>query len=363
MLKKKLGSKEVIKKVAETVVGRKEESPKDSSSPILIPSGSTLLNLALSDTINGAYKPGTMVNLIGDSSSGKSFLAWTMFAEIARSPIFAHYVRVYDEPEHAFFMDMAKLFGLSEDSVTTDVFSDAIENWFINLMNQINNKDSFVYVLDSFDALNSNDEKEKIEELIKKGEMPGGYGTDKAKISGQVLRNAVGEISNTGSLLFIISQTRDKIGVMFGDKKTRSGGRALKFYATHEIWMAVKEHIKHKKHKDRSIGVQVIVKCKKNKLTGKERTIEFPILYDYGVDDITSMVEFLKKEGYWRGTEGHMTGYLGDEEITGSLESIVKLIEDDNLEEALKQEVYKAWMEIENSMLTNRKPKYGSLGE
>jgi recombination protein RecA len=258
---------------------------------MLIPTGSTMLNLALSDDPYGGFALGTINNIIGDSAAGKTVLLMSVFAGMAYDERFDEHELFYDEPEAAYSFNTEKLFGEEVvKRVDDSIVSETVEDWHDNVLNKAKTGKPFAYGLDSMDAISSDDE---INADVRKGT----YGASKPKLIGQVLRKIATKIKNGNSVVFVISQTRDAIGVMFGDKKTRSGGKALKFFSTHEMWMAVKEHLKRK---GLDVGVLVRVKVSKNKLTGKLRIVEFPIYYDYGIDDISSCIDFLMSEGRWK---------------------------------------------------------------
>lgn len=351
---------------------------------MLIPTGSTLLNLALSDDPYGGFVLGTMVNIIGDSQAGKTFLLWSCFAEITYSEKFNDHDLDYNEPESAFAFDVTKLFGSAVGErvhwYDGDEVSNSIEEFHDDILAKLNSDQPFIYGLDSLDAIAPEDE---INRDIRKGT----FGAAKPKLMSELFRKITTKLKNTSSLLFIISQTRDNIGIMFGDKRTRSGGRALKFFATHELWLAVKEHIKVK---DRNVGTYVRVKISKNKITGKERIVEFPIYYDYGIDDITSCIDFLIQEKFWaKGSEEKKKavqrkgsavrvamskdkdeekkkkerglidtkGSFGKEPI--QFENLRLMIaENPEKKKKLVEVVTKAWREIEASLATNLPPKY-----
>ena len=133
-------------------------------------------------------------------------------------------------------------------------------------------------------------------------EIKGSYGDGKAKINSECLRKVIGRINNTGSLLIIISQTRANIDPVSFANKTRSGGKALGFYSRHEIWLAKKSPInKTVKKKVRDMGVNVVAKISKNKSTGRQGKMEFlPIYHSYGIDDISSCIEYLLSEFVWK---------------------------------------------------------------
>jgi RecA/RadA recombinase len=224
----------------------------------------------------------------------------------------------------------------------------------------------FFYVLDSFDALDAIQDDAKVEEHRKaraKGvKPPGSYGMAKPKKASEILRGVCGKLKKSSSCLLIISQTRDNIDPMSFEKKKRSGGNALKFYATHEIWAAVGKALK-KNINDvpRTIGHEVHVKITKNKITGKKRTITLMVYNDYGVDDIGSCIDFLVKEKYWKGGGAAKIDTKGDLDVDDCLRAtLIKRIEEGGLEADLRKATANAWHDIEQKLKLGRKPRYGS---
>lgn len=349
--------------VAESTKENKVVAPQKNR--LLLPTGSTLLNLAFSDQYDGGIQPGTMINTVGDSSAGKTFLAWTMFAEVARHPKFKHYRLIYDESEAAFFMDIFRLFGLKEGRVETDIRSETIQDLYKNVKQVIADGDPFIYANDSFDGLSSEEEQKRVakmsvkkkpdaeEEDSTKSEK-GSYKMEKAKWASELFRNIINELEQTESVLNIISQTRDNIGFGFGEKKTRSGGNALRFYSTHEVWLSV---IGHVKARDREIGANIRFKVKKNKLTGKRREEDFTIYFDYGVDDIASCIDFLVNEKVWSDNRGKLST---ENKVfpDASYKNMLTFIEENKLEIELQKLVSQTWAEIEEALKLERKPRY-----
>jgi RecA/RadA recombinase len=336
-----------------------------------------MLNLACSDHHRGAFTTGKMVNLIGDSSSGKSFMAFTMLAQIAYNDLFADYRLIYDDVEQACDFDIAKLFGASfasrleapaNEKDGSPIYSDTIQDFHMHIFDALeytddnNNKKPFIYVLDSFDALTSREEKETADKNIKalraNKKAAGSYGMEKPKILGQILRMIVSGMKESKSFLLIISQTRDNISVMSFSKKTRSGGRALKFYASHEIWLASRGKInKTTKGVERVIGTDVQAKVTKNKLTGKLRDADYPIYYDYGIDDIGPCVEFLVDTGFWDVRK--QTIIATDFDLEATQAKLIKHIEETDQEQKLFAMAEKQWQTIENAVKLTRKSKFG----
>ena len=122
----------------------------------------------------------------------------------------------------------------------------------------------------------------------------------KAKINATNLRRFLTPLKKSGSILIIINQTRDNLGFGF-EKKTRSGGHALRFYANIEMWSSVKRKTsKTVRGKPRQLGVECKIQIKKNRITGRERTIFLPIYHSFGIDDIGSCIDYLLTEDYWK---------------------------------------------------------------
>jgi hypothetical protein len=363
-----------IHKAAKTIAKRvkRVRRPKDRRKLLLLPSPSTLFNCACSDNPFGAFDVGHPVNIIGDSSSGKSIFALSMMAEIFYSPIMKkHNFRfIYDDAENANTFDMHYLFGEEfaeaveapewDEELDEPLPSRTIEDFHCNVCDALEGDRPVIYVLDSFDSVDSEQDIKKTEEMRmarKKGnKMKGDYGMSKPKKASQLLRNICGRLKRTKSLLIIISQTRDNINPISFEKKTRAGGRALKFYCHHEIWLAMAGKLMSKKH---PIGNSVKCKITKNKLTGKFRIIDFPIFYDYGVDDIRSCIDWLVAEKFWSksGTSINAKEFG----LKGQVGTLVRLIEEQQLEYKLRKLVGEKWTEVEESLRLNRKPKYREI--
>lgn len=331
------------------VAGGKGRRPKKAPPFLHIPTGSTLLNLALSNDINGGYRTGRLANLIGDSQSGKTLEALSMFAECARIRAFDKYRFIYDEPEAANGFDIQGLFGKEvARRLEDDYHSEDVGQFKENILSILTDKKPFIYVLDSVDSLDGVDGKDD------------GYGTSKAKMFSRTLGRICRKLKKTQSFLLLISQTRDNISATF-NKKTRSGGRALKFYASYEMWLAV---IKAIKGKDNIIiGSQAAVKVSKNKTTGNVRTVSMPIYSGYGVDDIGSCLDYLIEHGRgWRCVKkkGEKSKCIHSPLFPSMPRSkLIRYIEDstENLE-ALREAVGELWAEVENGLKLDRKPKY-----
>lgn len=341
----------------------------DSDKPkSFLPSGSVLLNLALSGKWNGGWAMGRIANLIGDSSSGKSFIALTMLAEMANQERFNKYRLVYDDVEAANNFDMVKLFGRSTaeriespayDEDEEPIYSDTIQDWQHHIHDALDQGGPFVYILDSFDALTSEEEQKKVQEVSrarKKGkvrQVTGSYKMEKAKIISELLREIKRRLKNAASTVIVVSQTRDNINPMSFNKKTRSGGRALKFYSSHELWTAEAGKVVRR---ELTVGIKSKIKITKNKITGLIRSIELPIYYDYGVDDITANIRWLVDNGFWKMRK--QTIQARGLDLICTLGKLVHTIESRGLENRLGRIVGRCWRKMEEDARIRRKPKY-----
>lgn len=340
--------------------------------------GSTLLDLAISGRRDGGITKGRYFWMVGDSSSGKTFLMLTCLAEASINTNFDSYRFIYDNAEDGALMDMEKYFGARmarrlEPPAIRDgapVYSETVEDFYFNLDDALDaaeepNGQPFIYLLDSMDALGSDYSEAKFQEAKKAARggkaAKGDYGDGKAKQNSVRIRGVVARLRATGSILIVLSQTRDDIGAgIFDEQKTHAGGHALKFYATVQLWSSVGAKIKKTiKERDIVVGVNCRVKVKKNRITGRERTVEFPIYYDTGIDDIGGMVDFLTAWKIWDKAKGGFIDATPD--FTGiklRRDDLIKWVEDNDLREDLEDVVQTAWAQIEANIATERKSKY-----
>lgn len=327
--------------------------------------GSTLLNLACSGKVGQGLLAGHYYFLVGDSASGKTFLALTSLAEASISPAFADYRLVYDDVEGGALMNMERFFGktlkdrLEPPSAKGN--STTLEDFYFSLDDLFQEGRPFVYVLDSMDGLTSSDDEEKFREVKKatrKGkEVSGSYGTSKAKFNSSHLPRVVADLRKSRSILVIISQSRDNVGTFSFDKKTRSGGHALRFYATDEVWFSVKEKIRRTvKGKQEVIGSVLQAKVKKNRQTGREPSVELSFYPSVGIDDTGSCINFLTQRKHWKENKGTITADEFD--FSGGVDELVTLIEQADREKELRLLVAEVWGEIEQACRVERKRRY-----
>lgn len=347
---------------------RKRSKPKVTKG---LSSGATMLNLACTGRTKWCYLPGHVYLFVGDSQAGKTWLGLSAFAEACRNPKFQDYRLIFDNAERGALMDIAEYFGqavadrLEPPSTGADdkpVFSETVEELYYHLSDAYDDKRPFIYIMDSMDSLGSEQDEETFEknkQAHRKGkEASGSYGMRKAYVNSQGLRKAMSELPKTGSILIIICQTRDTVQKFgFGDTKTRAGGRALKFYSTLEIWMSIKEPIKKSaKGKLRKIGVVSKVNVKKNRVTGRDRSVFIPIINSVGVDETGSMVDYLVEENHWKVTGSKIRAH--DFDLNLGREELIQEIEEKELEQELRLLVGSVWQEIEDALIVRRKKRY-----
>ena len=340
---------------------QKRKKEQQLTAKDFLSTGSTLLNLACTGFPERGFAKGHYYFIVGDSISGKTWLSLTCLAEAAMNRNFDGYRFIYDNAEDGALMDIGRFFGKQVAKRMELRCSSIIEEFYFHVDDAVKEGKPFIYVLDSMDSLSSEPETDKFEqtkEAYREGkEAKGSYGDGKAKINSANIRRILTPLKKSGSILIIINQTRDNPAArMFQSKKTRSGGHALHFYACLEMWSSVAGRIeKTVKGKKRQLGVESKIKVKKNRITGRERTVTVPIYHSFGIDDVGSCVDYLLDEKYWtKGDEIKAKG-LG---IKGSRKKIIRLIEKQSLEKDLHELVGDVWNEIEEACVINRKKRY-----
>lgn len=355
-----------------------KEKPTEVSAPFVgIDSGITLLNLAATDTTKYAFDLGTMVNVIGGSFAGKSALSKQIQAMIACNPDMAKYHLIEDNTEYAYKMN--KMFGetyqarVKAPTVLPDgrpMCSYTVEDFQDNILRYAEAGEPFAYFLDSIDALTSEDElvlAKKQAAARKKAKKrkaddddaaevkgPKSYGTERAKALSRILRMSERHIYMNNSFGLVVSQVRMKLDAgPFEDKEQRSGGLALKHYMSHEIWLKNAGVIKEG---DVKIGHKVKITLKKNRTTGKERSIMTTLLTGYGFDNIKTNIDYLLATGFWTAKSGviHTDDFLG----TIPIKDIVDKVESDDLEAPLIKLVGKVWRQNERVLVPSRKMRF-----
>ena len=355
-----------IDKAAKSVLKRKKET-KEEDRVEFLHSGSTTLNLALSGKGDGGgWARARVDNVVGDGSSGKTICAlecaYWVFLRIKKikSEIFGpvkKFTIVYNNCEGVMDFPLEKMYGQE--------FVDAVE-WicikeieamgrdFISRMRALGKGEFLLYIIDSWDALYSAADKKRFDDAIKDGKLEdGSYNLEKQKYAGKFFSNVCDDMESNkkDATLFIVSQVRQKIGVTFGKKTYRAGGKALDFYTHQVAWIREEEKLtKTKRGHKRVYGIRSEVKVERSKVAKPFRESKFTILYDYGIDDLNSMADFLYGKG----------AIKFDGERFPRRETFIKYVEDNNLEERLIAKTEQEWHEIEKAFekdVTKRKKR------
>lgn len=369
------GKKKKKKKLSSQLVKSTKKDSKEERPFLWVPCGSVMFNIRCSGRYDGAFKTGTMSNIIGDSSSGKSIMVLSGLAWVSIMPQFDHYRLIYDDAEFADSFDHKKLFGPKlakrlEPPSSDGEMSTTIENFYDYVMDACDYAEAhgipFIYVLDSFDAIDSdveiakelaNREHRKAKNLSK---IKGTFGATKQKKASQLFRHICSRLKKTDSVLLIISQTRDNLNAMSFVKQYRSGGKALKFYASIEAWMTYIGPLTQTIDKIKyDIGVGTRAKITKNKFTGQKSQCDFPIFPSYGIDDVTACIDFLVLVKFWKKSANTINAQ--ELKFKGTKKSIINFIEKKKAkrEKILFMATQKCAKRIQKKLALGRLPKYG----
>ena len=291
----------------------------------VIPSGSIALDLALGV---GGYPKGRVVEIYGPESSGKTTLAIHAIAEVQKQGGIAAFI----DAEHAFDRFYAEALGVDTENL---------------LISQPDNGEQALEIADNLIRSGAIDLLviDSVAALTPRAEIGGEMGDTsvglQARLMSKALRKLTGTISKTGCCCIFINQLREKIGVMFGNPETTTGGNALKFYSSVRVDIRRSSQIKDG---ETVIGNRTRVKIVKNKIAPPFRRAEFDIMYGKGISRSGEIIDMgvenniIKKSGSW---------FSYGETRLGQGRDMVKSLVEDNPElmEELENKIYKALKE------------------
>ncbi len=249
-------------------------------------SGSLGLDFALGI---GGYPRGRVMEIFGPESSGKTTLAIHAMAEVQKKGGIAAFI----DAEHAFDKNYAENLGVDVENL---------------LISQPDNGEQALEIADNLIRSGAIDVLviDSVAALVPRSELEGNMGDSKmglqARLMSQALRKLTGTINKSGCTCIFINQLREKIGVMFGNPETTTGGNALKFYASVRLDI---RRIGQIKLKDEVVGNRTRVKVVKNKIAPPFRSVEFDIMYGLGISKVGELVDLgvqydvVQKSGSW----------------------------------------------------------------
>lgn len=297
-------------------------SSKAVESVPVIPTGSITLDQALGI---GGYPKGRVIEIFGPESSGKTTLAIHAIAEAQKAGGIAAFI----DAEHAFDSTYAQKLGVDIDEL---------------LISQPDNGEQALEIADHLIRSSAIDIVviDSVAALTPKAEIEGEMGEAKmglqARLMSQALRKLTASISKTGTVCIFINQLRDKIGVVYGNPETTTGGNALKFYASIRIDIRKASVIKDG---EEQLGARAKVKIVKNKLAPPFRRAEFDIMYGEGLSKIGEIIDLgvdkgiIKKSGSWFS--------YGDQKLGQGRDAVKELLKgNDALREEIEAKVREA---------------------
>jgi recombination protein RecA len=284
-----------------------------------ISTGSILIDYALGV---GGVPRGRVTEIYGPESSGKTTLALHIIAEAQKKGGYAAFI----DAEHAFDPKYAKALGIKIDELLVSQ-PDSGEQALEIAETLIRSAALDVVVIDSVAALVPRAELE--------GEMGDSHMGLQARLMSQALRKLTGIVNKTRTSIIFINQIREKIGVMFGNPETTTGGRALKFYSS--VRMDIRR-IGALKKGDQVLGNRTRVKVVKNKVAPPFKEVEFNIMYGKGISRISELLDLaveqdiIQKRGSWYRFDGEPIGQ-------GSDSAIQFLEEDEKLRNQIEKQI------------------------
>lgn len=345
--------------------------------------GLTLLNCGVSGEPDWGIAKGLYVWWVGDSETGKTWGTMQVFAEAAMNPAFDKHELVFDNAENGVLMDIPRYFGTAvarrmvppRGTVKKPKNSQVIEDFYYAIRDRTKARKPFIEIVDSMDALDSKDDEAKFDQKYAAAlansnkKIAGSFGMSKPKFNSDNIKRVINRLPETGSILMVISQTRDNPdAVGFADNKRASGGRALRFYAHVQIWTDIVGSIRKPVNgKNREIGKLIRFRIRKNRISGNASEVVIPFLRGVGFDETGSCIDYLCNEKHWkRSGKEEGSGYALNPNVEapefnfdGRKDKLVELIESSPKKQArLRKIVGRVWKDIDEKTVAKRKPRY-----
>lgn len=353
----------------------------------------TTLNLACANRVYGGLEKGTIVRLIGKTQTCKTVIAGSILAEAANNAGFADYVLYHNHIERGLRMGIGKFWGqraasrvkpLGYSKTGEPVYSRDLLDWYKSLHTRLDRREKFIEITDSLDALVHEDGETKM-------------GDGKAKVHSQEMRKLIDKLQATGSILVLIQHAKTNLGNTWAELVT-TGGASPQLYSSLDIWLSKRGPLKKSfRGCDYHVGNWYEAHVIKNRLSGQDRRVTFPLYTAYGIDDLEACVWFLCDSNHWKKAkknaglpmaptdDGSEDEYLAasasaiatDAEakedrksragmfdfsefnfIGKQSELVLRIDKDAEAKKQLRELTAKVWREILNAITPQREPRY-----
>jgi len=312
------------------------ETPEQGEPGTFIPTPSQALNKVLGV---GGLPVGRVIELFGDESSGKSTLALECVA--AAQKAFPKLPVAYIDAENAVTVEYAKAIGVDMSAKRFLFVQEGETEKALDMAHNFAKAGVSMVVLDSVAALIS---KRELEAQETTESRIGGN----AKALSSAMRFIVSTCAKSGTIMIAINQLREKVGVVFGNPETTTGGRALRFYSSVRLRTSIKEQLKDKNGE--VVGVRVKVKCVKNKVAPPYRTGEYNLLFGEGIDRIGDLIDTSVEEGTLTKAGSHYVYAATGEKLANGREAMrLHCKADEAFTKELTESLWKPKLELKAS--------------
>jgi len=340
------------RKISDQVVEHSEKEveqsqPYEGNEEIMISTGSTLLDLAISGgrKRGGGIPAGILTEVFGPSGTGKTVL----LCEIAGNVVKQGGQVMFRDPEARLNTQFAKMFGLNVEEIDYDIPATVVEVFEPVRKWNPESKDKVHGVfVDSLAALTTEWEADGKDQ----------YGMRRAKEFSEQLRLTCRTLREKNLIMVCSNQVRQNLDAgPYGQKYKAPGGEAVGFYSSLRLRCIGAQKITEEKtirgnKIKKVVGVETEIEVFKSSVWKPFNRATVTIIYDYGIDDIKENLKFVKE------MTGGSVYTLGGEKLSNSIKEAIRIVEEDNLEEKLREEVIELWEEIEGAFGSERKSRF-----